>query len=140
MKKRFFGPRIIENVEKLLVFVHLLYGGTAPAPHPHRTRTSGCTAPGPTTRPQRKTYTTRTLRSRSREKTSLKSRVWKHDSGKLIWETTILDKSDLRKNRQSKPQRSYFKNNFCSTICGPPLYGLPYMANCSMINQSMLSR
>ena len=41
--------------------------GTAPAPHWHHGGTAPAIAPGKTTWPQRKTYTTRTLRSRSRE-------------------------------------------------------------------------
>ena len=43
--------------------------GYTPARHRQGTRNSHGTVAGKTTRPQRKTYTTRTLRSRSRKKT-----------------------------------------------------------------------
>ena len=64
--------RWLENVEKPFVLLGFLYGGNSTAT---RRQLDG-TAPGTTIRPQWKTYTTRTLRSRSREKLNPPVHSW----------------------------------------------------------------
>ena len=63
-KKRSHRP---ESVENPLFFIGFLYGGNPAATRRQPGGNPPATRPGKTTWPRRKTYTTRTLRSRSRE-------------------------------------------------------------------------